>query len=139
MTRIGGGRAKGFSAGSQPVGQVNPFALSLLRDEGFDVSDLSSKSWDVFAGESAPSMDFIFTVCGSAAAEICPIWPGHPATAHWGLDDPAAVQGGEEESMAAFRTAYEILRRRVEAFAVLDLDTVDRATLKHRLDEIGVL
>lgn len=139
MSKLGDGRFRGFSAGSQPVGQVNPFALELLEEEGFDTSGLSSKSWDVFSAPGADAMYFVFTVCGSAAAETCPVWPGHPATAHWGLEDPAGVEGGSEAKRAAFRHAYAILKRRIQAFVAMDVESCDEASLRARLDEIGKL
>lgn len=113
---IGGGRFKGYSAGSQPKGTVHPFALATLREHGLPTVALRSKSWQEFAAPDAPRMDFIFTVCNNAAAEACPIWPGHPVTEHWGLPDPAAVEGSDEDRRRAFRDTYAELRRRIQAF-----------------------
>ena len=113
---IGGGRFRGYSAGSQPRGTVHPLALDTLRDEGLPTEGLRSKSWQEFAGADAPRMDFIFTVCDNAAAETCPIWPAHPVTEHWGLPDPAAVEGSDEDKRRAFRDTFEELRRRLKEF-----------------------
>ncbi len=134
---IGRGRFFGVSAGSDPRGTVNPFALELLREEGLSTAGLRSKSWEEFGGPAAPRLDFVFTMCGEAAGETCPIWPGHPATAHWGLPDPAAVEGGDEATRRAFREAYAVIRRRIARFADLPLDTLDAAALEARLTEIG--
>jgi len=110
------GRLRGFSAGSNPTGRVNPFAIRVLRENGYDTDDLRSKNWSEFAGPDAPKMDYIFTVCDSAAAEACPVWPGQPATAHWGIPDPAAVIGDDATRMAAFRQALSSLEKRVAEF-----------------------
>jgi protein-tyrosine-phosphatase len=134
---IGQGRFRGFSAGSHPKGAVNPYALEVLRDQRMSVDGLRSKSWDEFAGPEAPAMDFVFTVCDQAAAEACPYWPGQPVTAHWGLPDPAAVEGTEEEKRRAFRDAFLVLKRRIELLASLPVDTLDRLALRDRLDRIG--
>jgi arsenate reductase len=115
-------RFRGYSAGSHPKGAVHPLALQLLQEIGYDVSGLRSKSWDEFAQPGAPHMDFIITVCDNAAAEVCPVWPGHPATAHWGIADPAAVTGSDAERRRAFREAMMALRARIELFAQLPLD-----------------
>jgi len=128
---------RGFSAGSHPKGEVNPFALRLLREHGIPVDGLRSKSWDEFALPGAPTMDFVFTVCDQAAGEPCPYWPGQPTTAHWGLPDPAAVQGTDEEVMRAFRDAFLVLKRRIELFASLRFDALGRLALSERLKEIG--
>jgi arsenate reductase len=109
-------RFRAFSAGSRPNGRVNPFALELLRANRLDVSGLRSKSWDEFAAPGAPKLDFVFTVCDNAAGEACPLWPGHPVTAHWGVEDPAAVGGSDDEKRAAFRKAYCELSRRIDGF-----------------------
>ena len=135
--RFGMGKLKGYSAGSMPAGQVNPLTLKLLEDLKLPTEGLRSKSWDEFAGPGAPKMDFIFTVCDSAAAEVCPIWPGQPMSAHWGIPDPAAATGTEAERMKAFREAFNTLKRRVELFASLPLASLDRMSLKRRMDEIG--
>jgi protein-tyrosine-phosphatase len=124
LNHAGRGRFRAYSAGSHPGGKVNPFALELLRERGLPTSAARSKSWDEFAGAGAPRMDFIFTVCDSAAAEVCPIWPGHPVTAHWGVPDPAAVEGSDEEKRRAFREAFAALSRRVDLF--LGLDEISR-------------
>lgn len=136
-THLGRGRFKGYSAGSQPRGQVNPYTLRLLAEMGIPTEGFRSKSWDEFAAPGAPQMDFIITVCDSAANETCPVWPGHPATAHWGVFDPAAVQGTDAEIMRAFRDAAHILRRRIELFQALPLASLDRVTVKARMDEIA--
>jgi arsenate reductase len=135
--QLGQGRFRGFSAGSQPKGQVHPYSLDLLRSLRFSVEGLSSKSWDVFAEAGAPQMDFIFTVCDDAAGEACPVWPGHPMTAHWGVPDPAAVQGSEIERRAAFRQAFAALENRIKVFLSLPIASLDRMTLQARLDAIG--
>jgi arsenate reductase len=128
---------KGFSAGSQPQGEPNPYAIKLLENLGHDTSQLRSKSWDEFAIPDAPEMDFIFTVCDNAAGEVCPVWPGQPVSAHWGLPDPAAVTGSEAEIAAAFADTYKALLRRIQVFAALPLDTLDALSLKSRLRDIG--
>lgn len=137
MNHLGERRFRAFSAGSYPAGQVNPFALQLLQRLGFDSTDLRSKSWDEFSGADAPEIDFVFTVCDSAAAEECPVWPGQPVTAHWGIPDPAAVTGRDDEKQAAFNLAYRQLTKRIESFMKLPLETLDADSLSHRLDEIG--
>ena len=134
---IGQGRFRGFSAGSHPKGAVNPYALEVLRDQRMSVDGLRSKSWDEFAGPEAPAMDFVFTVCDQAAAEACPYWPGQPVTAHWGLPDPAAVEGTAEDKRRAFRDAFLVLKRRIGLLASLPVDTLDRRALRDRLDRIG--
>jgi protein-tyrosine-phosphatase len=137
LNKIGGGKFKAYSAGSTPKGEVNPHALALLSRLGFPTDDLRSKSWDEFAAPGAPKLDFIFTVCDNAANEVCPVWPGKPMTAHWGIADPAAAQGTEAEITAAFREAMLILQRRIELFANLPVESLDRMSLKERLDDIG--
>lgn len=137
MDRVGGGRFKGFSAGSHPKGAVNPHAIALLRTLNHSVEGLRSKSWDEFAAPGAPEMDFVFTVCDDAAGEICPIWPGQPISAHWGQPDPAAATGSEAEIAAAFADAYRMLNNRLTAFANLPLEGLDRLALKKRLDDMG--
>src|ERR1700675_803335 len=137
VNQLGQGRFRGFSAGSQPRGAVHPYALDLLNSLRFPVEGLRSKSWEVFAEPGAPPMDFIFTVCDDAAGEACPIWPGHPMTAHWGVPDPAAVQGSEIERRAAFRQAFAALENRIKIFLSLPLETLDKMTLQARLDAIG--
>ncbi len=116
LNRLGQGRYRAFSAGSHPKGQVNPFALALLREEGYDVSGFASKSWDEFAVPQAPVMDLVVTVCDNAAGETCPVWPGQPAQAHWGMPDPAAATGSDADIRAAFRTAYRNLESRIREF-----------------------
>jgi arsenate reductase (thioredoxin) len=139
VNHLGGGRFKGFSAGSQPKGEVHPHALDLLARLGFPAAGMHSKSWDVFATAGAPRMDFIFTVCDNAAGEACPVWLGHPVTAHWGIPDPAAAIGSEAEKRAAFRDAFVSLKSRIKAFMSLPLATLDGVALQHRLDAIGRL
>lgn len=131
------GRFRGYSAGSRPRGAVNPHALGILRGAGVGTEGLRSKSWDEFAAEGAPQMDFIFTVCDDAAGEQCPYWPGHPVSAHWGMPDPAAVQGGEEQIHRAFHETLMLLRQRIELFASLPLRTLDRMRLHQELGNIG--
>jgi arsenate reductase (thioredoxin) len=137
VDKLGKGRFEGFSAGSQPKGAVHPYALDLLASLRLATEGLSSKSWDVFAKPGAPRMDFIFTVCDNAAGEACPVWPGQPMTAHWGIPDPAAVEGSEVERRAAFRQAYAALENRIGLFLALPLASLDRMTLQKRLDAIG--
>ncbi|MDO8294218.1 MAG: arsenate reductase ArsC [Gallionella sp.] len=136
---LGKGKFIAHSAGSKPAGRVNPFALELLQRQGHDISGLRSKSWDEFAVPGAPQFDFIFTVCDNAAGETCPIWPGKPATAHWGIPDPAAAEGDDEDRRAAFKKAYEQLARRIQLFMSLPIEKVDKLTLKHKLAEIGCM
>ena len=137
MNRIGAGKFAGFSAGSDPKGQVNPHALHLLESLQHDTSALRSKSWDEFARPGAPPLDFVFTVCDNAANEVCPVWPGQPMSAHWGLPDPAAIEGSEAEIAAAFAETYRLLRHRISAFCALPFDSLDRMALKRKLDDIG--
>ena len=134
---LGKGKFIAYSAGSMPVGRVNPFALELLQQQGCRSEGLRSKSWDEFAAPDAPEIDFIFTVCDNAAGEICPIWPGKPITAHWGIPDPAHVEGSDESRRKAFRTAYEQLARRIQLFMNLPIEKLDKLTLKEKLAEIG--
>jgi arsenate reductase len=135
--RIGQGKFKGFSAGSHPKGEVHPLALETLRDSGFTAEGFRSKSWDEFAGSDAPPLDFVFTVCDQAAAEPCPTWPGQPMTAHWGIPDPAAADGSEADQRRAFRDAFLTLRRRIELFACLPFDKLDRLALQKKIRDIG--
>jgi protein-tyrosine-phosphatase len=137
VQRLGAGRFRGFSAGSHPRGEVHPMALALLREQGDDTTGMRSKSWDEFARPGAPIMDFVFTVCDSAAGETCPLWPGQPVTAHWGVEDPAAFVGSPEEQRRAFQRAYQVLERRIELLTLLNLESLDRLSLKRRLTEIG--
>jgi len=133
----GGGRFKGYSAGSFPKGEVHPLALDLQRKLGLPNQGMRSKSWDEFARPGAPVMDFVFTVCDQAAGEICPIWPGNPVTAHWGVPDPAAAMGTEAERRNAFRAALLTLENRIKLFAALPLDKLDRIPVARNVDEIG--
>ena len=135
LNREGKGRFRAFSAGSFPKGQVHPEALSLLAELGHPTDGLRSKSWDEFAADGAPNLDFIFTVCDNAAGEVCPIWPGKPVTAHWGIEDPAAVE--DERQRAAFWTAYQALKQRIDLFLALPLESIDELSLSNRLREIG--
>lgn len=137
VTRLGKGRFRGYSAGSHPKGAVHPLALAFLRRNRFDTTGLRSKDWREFGAPGAPVMDFVFTVCDKAAAEVCPVWPGQPMTAHWGVADPAAVEGTEEERTKAFRRAYLELERRISLFVSLPLKSLDKLALQKRLDEIG--
>jgi len=135
--RLGRSRFQGFSAGSKPKGEVHPLALEILRRNNFVTDGLRSKDWSEFAGPDAPEMDFVFTVCDNAAAEQCPVWPGQPMTAHWGLPDPAAVEGGEIERMMAFRQALVSLENRISIFVNLPIRSLDKLKLQTALDEIG--
>jgi arsenate reductase len=135
---LGKGRFKAYSAGSKPAGQVNPGALEWLQQQGYSTAGLRSKSWDEFAVPGAPEFDFIFTVCDNAAGEACPLWPGKPATAHWGIPDPAHVEG-EEARRAAFKKAADQLARRIQLFLSLPIGKLDKLTLKEKLAEIGRL
>jgi arsenate reductase len=137
LNHWGKGRFRAFSAGSFPKGQVHPMALDLLKRSNLPAEGFRSKSWDEFAAQGAPSIDFIFTVCDNAAGEVCPIWPGKPMTAHWGIADPAAVQGTEAERAFAFRKALKGLETRVKLFTSLPLDSLDGMTLQAKLREIG--
>ena len=137
MNHLGQGRFKGYSAGSRPAGEPNPFAISLLQREGIDTAFARSKSWDEFATPDAPKLDFVFTVCDNAAAEECPYWPGQPVSAHWGLPDPAAAPGSDAEKAVAFAETYRALTRRIGAFVALPMATLDLMTLKSRLNDIG--
>ena len=134
---LGKGRFIAHSAGSHPAGRVNPFALELLQQQGHSIAGLRSKSWDEFAAPGAPELDFIFTVCDNAAGEVCPIWPGKPATAHWGIPDPASVEGDDEAKRASFKTAYSQLARRIQLFMSLPIKSLDKLALKQKLTEIG--
>ena len=135
----GKGRFTGHSAGSLPKGVVHPLALDLLEKAHLDTSRLRSKSWDEFAKPGAPVMDFVFTVCNQAAGETCPVWPGNPVTAHWGVPDPAAVDGPDAETIRAFRYAYQALEARIKLFTSLRLEALDRLAVKREVDEIGQL
>jgi arsenate reductase (thioredoxin) len=137
LCRLGAGRFRSFSAGSYPKGEVHPATLRLLGQLDYDVSGFRSKSWDEFASADAPPLDFIFTVCDNAAGESCPFWPGKPMTAHWGLPDPAAVEGNDAEIAAAFADTYRMLTNRIELFAALPLDAIVAMSLQSRLRKIG--
>jgi len=138
LNGVGKGRFQAYSAGSKPGGRVNPFALELLERSRIDTAGLRSKSWGEFAQSAAPQMNFVFTVCDNAAAEPCPYWPGQPMTAHWGVPDPAAVTGSDEEKRKAFRSALSVLSTRINLLMNLPVEKLDRLALKSRLDEIGV-
>lgn len=138
LNRLGVGRFRALSAGSDPKGQVHPMSIALLRQMDMPTEALRSKSWDEFARADAPELDFIVTVCDNAAGEVCPIWPGHPMTAHWGVEDPAAVSGSDEQKRAAFETAYRELESRIKSFLGLPFDTLDNTQLKKRMGEIGL-
>ena len=137
LRKEGQGRFRSFSAGSQPKGRVNPMALKVLASMDYPTEDLRSKSWEEFASSEAPRMDFVFTVCDNAAQESCPVWPGQPMTAHWGIEDPAEVVGTDIEKEAAFVTAFRLLRNRIAVFTSLPLASIDRLSLGARLHEIG--
>jgi arsenate reductase (thioredoxin) len=133
----GRGRFRAFSAGSQPKGEVHPFTLETLERSHLPIEDARSKSWNEFSGPGAPRLDFVFTVCGNAAKETCPLWPGQPLTAHWGVDDPAAVEGAREVQLRAFQRALRELDARIKLFVSLPLDSLDKMALQEKLREIG--
>jgi protein-tyrosine-phosphatase len=137
LNKLGAGKFRAFSAGSQPKGQVNPHTIALLQRLGYDTATLRSKSWSEFARPGAPALDFVFTVCDNAAGEACPVWPGQPMTAHWGVPDPAAAQGTPAEIAVSFKDAYRMLRRRIEIFVALPIRSLDRLSLQTKLKEIG--
>lgn len=137
LNQKGRGRFTAYSAGSHPSGTVRPEAIRQLESVHFPTTGLRSKSWEEFAKPGAPQLDFVFTVCDNAANEVCPVWPGQPMTAHWGIPDPAAVDGSEEEKARAFRGAFFLLDRRITLFLSLPMATLDRLALKHELDNIG--
>ncbi len=137
LNDLGKSRFRGFSAGSFPKGQVHPFALQLLRRMDLPSEGLRSKSWDEFAAPEAPPIDFIFTVCDNAAGEVCPIWPGKPVTAHWGIADPAAVEGSDADKAVAFRQAFKELETRIRLFIALPIESLDPVTLREKLRSIG--
>ena len=137
LDRLGEGRFRGFSAGSQPKGEVHPGAIELLQRKGWDVSGFRSKSWDEFARPGAPAIDYVITVCDNAAAEACPVWPGRPVAGHWGIADPAAVNGSPGEVAEAFEQAFARLNRRIETFLRLPLDQLKPAAVRDSLYEIG--
>jgi len=137
LNQVGAGRFRAYSAGSRPTGQVNPFALELLRASRMPVAGLRSKAWDEFAKVDAPKLDFVFTVCDNAAGEVCPVWPGQPVTAHWGVPDPAAVTGSDDEKRHAFSEVSHLLLNRIRIFTSLPLAKLEYLALKKRLDDIG--
>lgn len=137
MNRLGAGKFKGYSAGSQPSGRVHPYAMDLLRKLNYDTAALRSKSWEEFAVPDAPQLDFVFTVCDDAANEVCPVWPGQPMSAHWGLPDPSAFEGSETERRVAFADTHRMLYQRISIFTSLPLSSLDRLSLQRRLDDIG--
>jgi len=139
LNHVGGGRFRAYSAGSHPAGRVNPFAIELLAKNGLAVTDLRSKNWNEFAAAGAPPIDFVFTVCDNAAGEVCPVWPGKPMTAHWGVEDPAAVEGSDEDKRRAFLKAFTELNRRISLFVSLPLARLDALAIKRELDQIGRL
>jgi arsenate reductase len=134
---MGAGRFKAYSAGSHHTGRVNPFAIEQVRELGYPVEELRSKSWDEFAAPGAPELDFVVTVCDKAAGEICPLWPGQPVTAHWGFPDPAAVEGTDEKKRAVFASTLRQMRNRVQLFLSLPLETLDRLAIENRMRAIG--
>jgi arsenate reductase len=140
LNRLGAGQFRAFSAGSMPAGKVNPHAVRLLRKMNFETDGLRSKNWDEFAkanNPDAPDLDFVFTVCDNAAGEVCPVWPGQPMSAHWGVPDPAAVEGSESEIALAFADTFRMLNNRIAIFVNLPIASLDRISLQHRLDQIG--
>jgi arsenate reductase (thioredoxin) len=137
INRLGMGKFKGYSAGSMPSGKVHPMALQLLNRLNYDTSTARSKSWEEFAGPGAPELDFVFTVCDNAANEVCPIWPGQPMSAHWGLPDPVAVEGDETQRAIAFADTYRMLNNRIGIFTSLPLTSLDKLSLQRRIDAIG--
>jgi protein-tyrosine-phosphatase len=139
LNRIGLGKFRAFSAGSQPKGEIHPQTLSLLNRLGYDTSRYRSKSWSEFSAPGAPELDFVFTVCDQAAAEACPLWPGQPMTAHWGIPDPAAVTGTPTEMAQAFNDTFRMLSRRIEVFTALPIKSLDRLALQSKLRDIGRL
>ena len=137
LNRLGRGRFRAFSAGSHPKGEINLHTIETLKKLNYVTDDLRSKSWDEFAVPGAPELQFVFTVCDQAAQEVCPLWPGQPMSAHWGIPDPAAVEGNEAERRIAFANAYRMLSNRISIFVNLPMASLDRLTLQRRLDEIG--
>jgi protein-tyrosine-phosphatase len=139
LNKIGAGNFRAYSAGSQPKGQINPNTIQLLQNLGYDTSEYRSKSWDEFAKEGQPKFDFVFTVCDSAAAEACPVWPGQPMTAHWGIEDPAAAAGSDLDKERAFNLAFRELDARIKIFTSLRLEALDELALRRQLEAIGKL
>ena len=137
LNKDGDGRFKAYSAGSQPKGMVNPMSIKVLKSFDYPTDGLTSKSWDQFAETDAPEMDFVFTVCDNAAGEACPVWIGHPVTAHWGVEDPAAVEGTDLLREEAFVKAFKFLKNRIDAFINLPINALDKVSLHHKTAEIG--
>ncbi|KSV92926.1 arsenate reductase ArsC [Sinorhizobium sp. GL28] len=137
LRKDGGGKFNAFSAGSYPKGEVNPFAIETLAGHHYPIDGLRSKSWDEFARPGAPKLDFVFTVCDNAAGEACPVWPGQPMTAHWGVEDPAAVEGTDADKRVAFATTLRYMKLRIAAFAALPVESLERLSLTAKLHEIG--
>lgn len=137
LNELGAGRFRGYSAGSHPTGRINPFATQVLETLGHPTDDLRSKDWAEFADDGAPEMDFVFTVCDRAAGEVCPVWPGQPISAHWGLPDPAAVEGTDAEISAAFADTYGKMKRRIQMFVNLPMETLDDRSLRRHVSHIG--
>ncbi|MBT3071332.1 arsenate reductase ArsC [Rhodomicrobium sp. Az07] len=137
LNRSANDKFRAFSAGSHPRGQIHPYAIDLLKNLSYDVSGLRSKSWDEFAGPDAPRMDFVFTVCDDAAKEVCPMWPGQPMTAHWGVPDPSTAEGKEAEKRLAFANSYRMLQRRIDVFISLPVKSLARLALQKEIEEIG--
>jgi protein-tyrosine-phosphatase len=137
LNKLGAGKFRAYSAGSQPKGRVNPRTIELLQSLGYDTSDFRSKGWNEFAKPGAPSLDFVFTVCDNAAGETCPVWPGQPMTAHWGVPDPAEAKGSTAEIALAFKDAYRMLHQRIGVFTALPIRSLDQLSLQQRLKEIG--
>lgn len=137
LNRSGKDKFRAFSAGSHPRGQIHPYARDLLKNLGYDVGGLRSKSWDEFAASDAPPMDFVFTVCDDAAKEVCPMWPGQPMTAHWGVPDPGSATGTEAERRLAFANTYRMLQRRIDVFISLPVKSLARLALQKEIDKIG--
>jgi arsenate reductase len=137
LNKDGDGRFHAWSAGSHPKGTVHPLALEVLEDHGYPIEGLRSKSWEEFAAADAPTMDFVFTVCDNAAGEVCPVWPGQPMTAHWGMPDPAAVEGTDLDKANAFRETFRGLERRIQMFTALPIASLDRLSLTNKIRDIG--
>ena len=137
MSRLGKPRFNGFSAGSMPSGKIQPLAIEMLRRLNYDISKLRSKSWEEFARQESPKLDFVFTLCDDAANEACPVWPGQPMTAHWGLPDPSAVQGTDAERAYAYADTHRMLHQRISIFVNLPIESLDKLTLQKRIDDIG--
>jgi protein-tyrosine-phosphatase len=137
LSKSGKGKFQAFSAGSHPSSQIHPYSIDLLKNLGYETSQLRSKSWDEFAGADAAKMDFVFTVCDDAAKEVCPMWPGQPMTAHWGVPDPSAAEGKEAEKRLAFANTYRMLQRRIDVFISLPVKSLARLALQQEIDKIG--